>query len=57
MREEVDRFKGKVEVIKQVSVWPKNRVERDRSENGIEQFRLNNVGVKREHESMVNGSR
>ena len=40
MREDVDRLKEKVEEVrKEVSDRPKNRVERGRSENRIEQVR------------------
>ena len=48
MIEEVDRLKGKVEVRKQVSVRPKNRIEGGRSRNGIEQVGLNNFRVRSE---------
>ena len=49
MREEVNRLNGKVEELrKKVSVRPKNRIEEGRSENEIEQVRLNNVRSKSE---------
>ena len=57
LREEVDRLKGKVEEVRnEVSVGPKNRAERGRSKNGIEQIILSNVrGVKRDQEGKGNG--
>ena len=47
MKEEVDRLKEKIEVVrKEVSVRPKNRVKWDRNGNGIEQIKLNNIRVR-----------
>ena len=47
MREEVDRLKGKMEeVVMEVSIRSKNRVEGGRNGNGIEQVRSNNVRVR-----------
>ena len=55
MREEVDRFKGKVEVRKEVSVRPKERIERGISENRIEQVRLTNDRIRREDGGRMQG--
>ena len=50
-----DADKGKVEVRKEVSIRPKNRVEGDRNGNGMEQVRLNNVRAKCEEETGKHG--
>ena len=47
LRDEVDRWKGKVEEIKEeVRVRPENRVEGGKNGNGIEQVRLKNIRAK-----------
>ena len=56
LREEVCRLNGKLEgVRKEVSVRPKNRAERGRSGNEIEQVRLNNVRCRSEERTGKQG--